>query len=499
MHATSPSSVVETAPELTRLRQIASKAFIACLWFMVLVIGSVASYASAPVLATSVVAAALAGATTLMFLKDPIGPATRFAIGAALTTDWALLVFSASGLPDGLVLDAHMLFFVLNAVLVIYCCWRTILIVNALATVHHVVFSLLLPLYIWPTNEYVLHHFLIHATYVVLVGGPMLWLAYRINRQFTENHQAMKDLNLAQAEASKLVEETRNRAQQEETKRTAMFALAEKLDKSVAGVVGYLSSASSNLRTSAQEMAAGATQTNQQSQTMSQAANETSINLETLAAASEELSASIAEISMQITQSTDIANGAAREAEETNQKIQGLAKASLKVGEVVQMITAIAEQTNLLALNATIEAARAGDAGKGFAIVAAEVKELANQTSSATESIGSQIAQIQSATQEAVDAIDGIGRTIGKVKEISVSVAAAIEEQDSATREIARNVEQAANGVKDVAHNISDVANVSEGNLKSVGNFVDTAEELSKQSQALRVEVDDYLKETRAI
>jgi methyl-accepting chemotaxis protein len=466
---------------------------------MVLVIGSVASYASAPVLATSVVAAALAGATTLMFLKDPIGPATRFAIGAALTTDWALLVFSASGLPDGLVLDAHMLFFVLNAVLVIYCCWRTILIVNALATVHHVVFSLLLPLYIWPTNEYVLHHFLIHATYVVLVGGPMLWLAYRINRQFTENHQAMKDLNLAQAEASKLVEETRNRAQQEETKRTAMFALAEKLDKSVAGVVGYLSSASSNLRTSAQEMAAGATQTNQQSQTMSQAANETSINLETLAAASEELSASIAEISMQITQSTDIANGAAREAEETNQKIQGLAKASLKVGEVVQMITAIAEQTNLLALNATIEAARAGDAGKGFAIVAAEVKELANQTSSATESIGSQIAQIQSATQEAVDAIDGIGRTIGKVKEISVSVAAAIEEQDSATREIARNVEQAANGVKDVAHNISDVANVSEGNLKSVGNFVDTAEELSKQSQALRVEVDDYLKETRAI
>jgi methyl-accepting chemotaxis protein len=402
-------------------------------------------------------------------------------------------------LPDGLVLDAHMLFFVLNAVLVIYCCWRTILIVNALATVHHVVFSLLLPLYIWPTNEYVLHHFLIHATYVVLVGGPMLWLAYRINRQFTENHQAMKDLNLAQTEASKLVEETRNRAQQEETKRTAMFALAEKLDKSVAGVVGYLSSASSNLRTSAQEMAAGATQTNQQSQTMSQAANETSINLETLAAASEELSASIAEISMQITQSTDIANGAAREAEETNQKIQGLAKASLKVGEVVQMITAIAEQTNLLALNATIEAARAGDAGKGFAIVAAEVKELANQTSSATESIGSQIAQIQSATQEAVDAIDGIGRTIGKVKEISVSVAAAIEEQDSATREIARNVEQAANGVKDVAHNISDVANVSEGNLKSVGNFVDTAEELSKQSQALRVEVDDYLKETRAI
>ena len=499
MHATSPSSVVETAPELVKLRQIASKAFIAALWLMVLVIGSVASYTSAPALTTALIASALAGVSTFMFLKDPIGPATRFAIGAALTSDWALLVFCASGLPDGLVLDAHMLFFVLNAVLVIYFCWRTIFIVNALATVHHVVFSVLLPLYIWPTAEYVLVHFLIHATYVVLVGGPMLWLAYRINRQFTDNYQAMKDLNLAQAEAGKLVEETKIRAQQEETKRAAMFALAEKLDTSVADVVGSLSSASSTLRASAQEMAAGATQTNQQSQTMSQAANETSTNLETLAAASEELSASIAEISGQITQSTDIANGAAREAEETNQKIQGLAKASFKVGEVVQLITAIAEQTNLLALNATIEAARAGDAGKGFAIVASEVKELANQTSSATESIVNQISQIQNATQEAVDAINGIGKTIDKVKEISVSVAAAIEEQDSATREIARNVDQAANGVKDVAKNISDVASVSESNLKSVGNFADTAEELSKQSQALRTEVDDYLSETRAI
>ena len=499
MHATSASSAVETAPELVKLRQIASKAFIGGLWLMVLVIGGVASYASAPVLATSLIAAALAGVSTLMFLRDPIGPATRFAIGAALTTDWSLLIFSASGLPDGLVLDAHMLFFVLNALLVIYCCWRTILIVNALATVHHVVFSLLLPLYIWPSADYVLYHFLIHATYVVLVGGPMLWLAHRINRQFTDNYQAMKDLNLAQAEASKLVDETKIHAQQEETKRTAMFALAEKLDTSVAAVVGSLSSASDQLRASAQEMAAGATQTNQQSQTMSQTANEASSNLESLAAASEELSASIAEISRQIAQSTDIANGAAREAEETNEKIQGLSKASFKVGEVVQLITAIAEQTNLLALNATIEAARAGDAGKGFAIVAAEVKELANQTSNATESIGNQISQIQSATQEAVDAIDGIGKTIDKVKEISVSVATAVEEQDSATREIARNVEQAANGVKDVATNISDVASVAERNLKSVGNFVNTAEELSRQSQDLRAEVDVYLSETRAI
>ena len=88
MNATSPSLVVETAPELVKLRQIASKAFIAGLWLMVLVVGGVASYTPAPQLTISLISAALAGVSTIMFLKDPIGPATRFAIGAALTTDW---------------------------------------------------------------------------------------------------------------------------------------------------------------------------------------------------------------------------------------------------------------------------------------------------------------------------------------------------------------------------------------------------------------------------
>ncbi|HEY9163229.1 MAG TPA: methyl-accepting chemotaxis protein [Magnetovibrio sp.] len=293
----------------------------------------------------------------------------------------------------------------------------------------------------------------------------------------------------AEAEAQKI--------QTEKEKRQVMLKMADDFEASVGGVVNAVSSASTEMQSSAQALSATAEQTSQQSAAVAAASEEASTNVQTVASASEELSSSISEISRQVAQSTQIAGAAVAEVEGANEKVQGLADAAKKIGEVVALITDIADQTNLLALNATIEAARAGEAGKGFAVVASEVKNLANATAKATEEISAQIGGIQGATQDAVTAINSIGSTIAQMSEIASTIAAAVEEQGAATQEIARNVEQAAAGTNEVSSNITGVNQAAADTGHSAGELLSAATELSQQSEMLRSEVNTFLDNIR--
>jgi methyl-accepting chemotaxis protein len=264
-----------------------------------------------------------------------------------------------------------------------------------------------------------------------------------ITVEYTEQTNEIGDLSRAmEVFLNKTIEMDEMRAAQEEAekrseeeKRALMAKMADDFEVSIGHVVNQVSSAATELRSSAESMSATAEETARQSDTVSAASETTSHNVETVAAATEELSSSIDEIGRQVARASSVASGAVQQANSTNAKIQSLAEAADKIGEVVGLITDIAEQTNLLALNATIEAARAGDAGKGFAVVASEVKNLANQTAKATEEISAQIGDVQASTQEAVSAIEAITTTIAEVDEIASTIAAAVEEQAAATQE----------------------------------------------------------------
>jgi methyl-accepting chemotaxis protein len=182
-----------------------------------------------------------------------------------------------------------------------------------------------------------------------------------------------------------------------------------------------------------------------------------------------------------------------REAEQTSSVVNGLAEDAQKIGSVVQLIQQIAGQTNLLALNATIEAARAGDAGKGFAVVASEVKSLANQTAKATEEIAGQIAGIQQATTSTVSAIKGIGLSIGNISNVATAVAAAVQEQIAATGEISNNVQQAATGTQEISRNITGVAEAANQTGIAAESVLTVSQDLAKQAENLRAEVDKFL------
>ncbi|HVI89445.1 MAG TPA: HAMP domain-containing methyl-accepting chemotaxis protein [Dongiaceae bacterium] len=284
----------------------------------------------------------------------------------------------------------------------------------------------------------------------------------------------------------------------EEQRRSTMLNLASKFEQNVGGVVDTVTTAASQLQSTAQNMSGTAQRTSQQSSEVASVSASASQNIQTVAAATEELSASIHEISQRVTESTRIIAVAVNQAGDTNTKMQALNAAAGKIGEVVSLINDIASQTNLLALNATIEAARAGEAGKGFAVVAAEVKALANQTANATEEIANQIRAIQTATESSASAIGEISTTIGRVNEIAVAIAAAVEEQGAATQEISRNLHEAAEGTNHVTSSIGVVTEASRSTTAMAHEVLSAAEQLGRNGQMLQSQVVDFLKTIRA-
>jgi methyl-accepting chemotaxis protein len=281
-------------------------------------------------------------------------------------------------------------------------------------------------------------------------------------------------------------------------RKAAMQQMADGFDSAIGKIIQTVSTASSELESSAGQLTKTAEVTQVLSATVASASEQSSANAQSAAAAAEEMASSVSEISRQVQDSHKISREAVSQVEQTNARIADLAQSASRIGEVVKMISAVAEQTNLLALNATIEAARAGEAGRGFAVVASEVKALAAQTAKATEEISEQIGQMQSATNQSVSAIQEIGGTIGRIAEISQAIAAAVEEQGAATQEISRNVQQAAQGATQVAGSITDVNRGATDTGAASTHVHGLARSLLGQSNHLKGEVEKFLSTVRA-
>ncbi|CAA7616236.1 Methyl-accepting chemotaxis protein (fragment) [Magnetospirillum sp. LM-5] len=254
-----------------------------------------------------------------------------------------------------------------------------------------------------------------------------------------------------------------------------------------------------NVHATSNSLHDAASQTSQRSAAVAAAAEQASANIQTVASAAEELGASTMEISRRVQDSTRITRDAVDGVSAADQTIEGLSASAGKIGEIVKLINDIASRTNLLALNATIEAARAGEAGKGFAVVANEVKALANQTAQATNEIAMQIGEIQTSTQGAVDAIKTVGSAIGQVDEVVSSIAAAVEEQNAATQEIVRNVQEAADGNHHVTRNIGEVSRAASETGDIAESMNKVADVLAESGASLGKHVETFLGSVKSV
>ncbi len=355
-------------------------------------------------------------------------------------------------------------------------------------------------------NQQRLHLGLIIVGALVLTMIVIAVLSKRITRPIVNTGEILREI--AQGEGD-LTKRLQVHGKDEVSRMAGWFnAFISKLHDIVRNIAEYfetVTASANQLLIISKEMDEGVTSLSNKSHTVSQAANEMSQNMNSVAAATEEAATNVrivtstvdsmnqmmAEIGTSSEKAREISSKAVTETIQASSKVNNLGNTAAEISKVTEAITEISEQTNLLALNATIEAARAGEAGKGFAVVANEIKELARQTAQATHNIRLEIEGVQLQIRETVTDISRIAEVIHEVDSTVSSITTAVHTQKTAADEIIHNLHQASTGIDEVSRNVA-ASSAFSGEIASDINEVNTiARTITDSSHKVSVNAND--------
>ena len=228
-----------------------------------------------------------------------------------------------------------------------------------------------------------------------------------------------------------------------------MSRLLADLTGSLAGIVADVRSNAALVAQAGHVLASGhrdlATRTEQQAANLEQ----TSASVQQLASTVQQNAASASEVDQQTGQVREAAERGADSMGHAVGAVEAIQSSAHRMAEITGTIDALAFQTNILALNAAVEAARAGEQGRGFAVVAAEVRRLAQRSGEAAKEIRqlieTSLGQVDNSVQRIRSAGGGIAQIVDGVRGVAAnmsSISRASAEQSSGLQQLSQAVTQ---------------------------------------------------------
>ena len=215
--------------EVQAVRRKSAKYFVIFLWISAAAVTALSFLSGANWQAVAALSVAFSAGPQLASRKQPESLRSRLMITTGLLANWMLLVYAVGPSAQGeFVLDAHMVFFIVMGALVGFVCPVTILYATTIVFFHHLLFSLLLPTFVWPNVDYALPHFLIHCVLAVLTAGVSLALSISFHSLMTSSAAAIAKSDAAKKSAEEgLLETELAKEKAEESKRAAESAQQE--------------------------------------------------------------------------------------------------------------------------------------------------------------------------------------------------------------------------------------------------------------------------------
>lgn len=491
--------------ELHKIRSVGMRALA-----MVCVVGTVIIWAGVafansgimPAIASTVIAALAAS----LALQGRCDTAARSAMAGAIITYPMILLYQWASFPW--MIDLHMVFFAMLAVVVVLADWRAILTAATLTALHHLLGNLAVPQFVYGDDGDILR-VLLHAAIVIIETAALVLLSTQLENMIGQQAAARAAIE----DAERVVEAERSRVAQEQ--HLVMDAVANRLDLLAAGdlsatistafppayarlrdsmnaATGDLNRLVANVSTVTAQIAQGASE-------IRSASDDLASRTEQQASALEQNSSTTRDLTVAIQKTAADANGTRKTIEETQTFAEAggcvvsravdamteIEKSANEIGQIISVIDGIAFQTNLLALNAGVEAARAGESGRGFAVVANEVRALAQRSADAASSIRS---LIQTSGQQVAQGVQLVGKTgdvlgdiVQQISTVSVAITGIADAADRQSTQLSR-----------VSGSFGQLDTVTQQNAAMVEESNAAAHHLSRAADELRNLVSQF-------